>query len=138
MIHAEERIEGFGPLLAVVDVLRETAIECVRDQRALARARHARNDREGAEREAHIDILQVVPARAFEMERLAAAPPALVRDGDGPPPAEELAGDALGVRADLRRRSLRDNMPAMLARARSDIDDPVRCAHRVLVVLDDD
>ena len=31
-----------------------------------------------------------------------------------------------------------DDPPAMLAGARADVDDPVGCPHRVLVVLDDD
>ena len=53
-------------------------------------------------------------------------------------PGEVLPGDRfLGVH-DVVHRACGDDMPAMLAGARSDVDDPVGGAHRLLVVLDDD
>ena len=54
-------------------------------------------------------------------------------------PREELAGQR--VRDPHRRRSAvpsRDDVPAVLAGARPDVDDVVGRAHRLLVVLDDD
>ena len=51
---------------------------------------------------------------------------------------EELPGQRALDALDLRGRALRDDPPAVLARARAEVDEVVGRAHRLLVVLDDD
>ncbi len=60
---------------------RQRAVEDLGDQRALARAGDARDRREGAQRESHVEILEVVGTRAAHDERLAAAGPTDLGDG---------------------------------------------------------
>ena len=59
-------------------------------------------------------------------------------DRDHARAGEELAGQRVGHRFDLRRRALRDEAPAVHARAGPEVDELVGGAHRLLVVLDDD
>ena len=58
--------------------------EHVLDERALARARHARDDREATQGDGHVDVLQVAPVCAAHVEELLGLEP-LVRTGDAPP-----------------------------------------------------
>ena len=53
-------------------------------------------------------------------------------------PAEVLAGDRLLDLGDPLDRTAVDDVAAVLAGARTDVDDPVALADRLLVVLDDD
>ena len=69
-------------------------------------------------------------------EPLSLGPP--LGHGDLARAGEELAGDRLPVPLDLRRRPLGDDVPAVLARARAHVDEPVGAPHHLLVVLDDD
>ena len=52
--------------------------------------------------------------------------------------AQELAGDRRRVARDLVDRADGDHLAAVLTGARSEIDDVIGGAHRLLVVLDDD
>ena len=77
-------------------------------------------------RGAHVDRRRVRGHRATRVERMAQR----LR--------EEAAGDRLG---DLHQRlgvALRDHAPAAAAGARAEVDDMVRAADRLLVVLDDE
>ena len=51
---------------------------------------------------------------------------------------EELTGDGLLVLHHVLRRAFRDDLAAVLARARPHVDEPVGGAHHLLVVLDDE
>src|SRR5687767_2036834 len=125
-------------LLRLRDRLRETAVQDVVHERALPRAGDARHRDEDAERHADVDVLQVVLARPFHHELLALRPAAVARHRDAPLAGEELAGDGLRLGEDLAERPFRDHVAAVLTRARADVDDPVRAADGLLVVLDDD
>ena len=58
--------------------------------------------------------------------------------GDRPLAREIMAGQRIGVGGDLGRRPLGDDLAAMHARARADVDDIIGGPDRVLVVLDHD
>ena len=124
---------------AAVEMARDRVVERVVDERRLARARHAGDADEDADRQAQRDALQVVAARAFDRQRALRvdAMPAR-RHRDLPPPGEVLAGQRMRGEADLLGRPLRDDLSAVLARARPHVDDVVRRRDRVVVVLDDD
>ena len=97
----------------------------------------ARDGDELADRELDVDSLQVVLARAEHAER-AEVLRAPLRDRDLPLAREELTGDRRLVLLDGRRGPLGDDVPAVLARARPHVDEPVGAAHHLLVVLDDE
>ena len=126
------------PLLRLRDRLGEAAVEDVVHERALARAGDARDRDEHAERHAHVDVLQVVLARALHHELLALRAAAVRGHGDAALAREELAGERARLGEDVPEGTLRDDVAAVLARARADVDDPVRAADGLLVVLDDD
>ncbi len=60
------------------------------------------------------------------------------RHGDVFAPGKIIARDGLGVVHDLLRRALRDDLAAVDAGTRADIDDMIGGEDRVLVMLDDD
>ena len=88
---------------------------------------------------ADVDVLQVVLAGAVD-DQLAARRrrPADGRDRDRPAAGEVGAGDRLLVGQQVLARAAVDDLAAVLAGARPDVDDPVGGADGVLVVLDDD
>ena len=82
-------------------------------------------------------MLQIVFRRAINFEFLAVSLAPLGRDRDFLCAGEILAGDRPGLGDDIVDRARCDNFAAVNARAGADVDDEVRRAHRVLVVLDD-
>ena len=115
--------------------VRDGLVEDVVDERRLARPRHSRHAGQRAERNADVDSLQVVLARAADLDRAARRAPAR-RQLDSRRPGEELAGQRLGHALDLARGALGDDPAAVLAGARPKVDQVVGGAHRLLVVLD--
>ncbi len=81
--------------------------------------------------------LQVVRGRAADLHVTRRGAP-LLRDVDDAGSRQELAGQRLRHGLDVGRLALRDDLAAVLAGARPDVDDVVGGAHRLLVVLDDD
>ena len=93
---------------------------------------------EGAERDFPRHILQVVAARADDLDAaLRVEGAAQLRHRDAARARQILTGDGGGVRLDLRRRALGDDAPAALAGGGADIDQVVRAADRILVMLHD-
>ena len=126
-------------LLAAHDLAQQRAREDVVDQRRLPAARHPRHRDQAPERERRGDVVEVVLPRPLDDEgvaRLRRAP--RVRHGDRAPPGQVVPGDRLRVLQERLDGARVDDLPAVLAGAGADVDDPVRRAHRVLVVLDDD
>src|SRR3569623_1143982 len=113
----------------------ESRVELRVDQRRLARARHAGDRDHHAARNLGGHVLQVVLARAGELDP-ARRRTALGRDLDPLAAGEEVAGDRRRDRLDLVGRALRDDLAAVTSRARAEGDDPVGRFHRRLVVLD--
>ena len=125
------------PQLRLMEPVGDGRVERLVDQRRLARARDAGDAAEDAERDRHVDPLQVVLAGSPD-DQLATrlAPP--LRDLDLALAGQVLACERRRIRLDLLRRPLRDHMPAVLAGPRPEVDEVVGRAHRALVVLDHD
>ena len=126
---------------------RRGAVQCrgaqreqrVVDQRRLARTGHAGDAGQQADRNFQIDIVQVVAARALEVQRqLLVARRALGRNRDLHSPGQVFAGQRVRVRHDFCGRALGDDLAAVHAGARADVDHVVGQADRVFVVLDHD
>ena len=116
----------------------DALVEDLVDERRLARARDARDERQGTERELDRQVLEVVLCCADDFDELAVPWAALLRDRDEFAAREVGARDGVGVLLDLLGRALGDDATAVRAGARADVDDVVGRVHRVLVVFDDD
>ena len=107
------------------------------DQARLARARDAGDGREHAEREGDVELVQVVAGDARQ------AQPALRRArrprGGGALPRTGSGGSATPrPRARPAGRAAVEDLAAVLAGGRADVDDPVGVADHVELVLDDE
>src|SRR5262249_17289011 len=127
---------GAGTLLRAMEHLRQRAVQDVVAERRLARARHARDARERAERNRHGLALEIVLARLVDDQRVPRALAARRGHVDRSRARKELPGEGLLVGDDLVRRADGDDVAAELAGTRAQIDDVVCRADRLLVVLD--
>ena len=107
-------------------------------QAGLAAAGDAGDGCEHAERYFDVNILQIVLARAADEEAFSVSLAVPGWHGYLPRAGEVLARDAPGLGADVLHRALGHDLAAVDARAGADVHNPVRRAHRLLVVLDDD
>ena len=82
-------------------------------------------------------MLQIVFRRTENFEFFAISLAPLGRDRDFLCAGEILAGDRPGLGDDIVHGACRNDLAAVNARAGADVDDEIRRAHRVLVVLDD-
>ncbi len=82
MLDAEDLLVFANRAARVVQGARERWEENAVDQRGLARAAHAGDRQERAERKPDVQVLEVVLARASDLERLAIAGSALAGDRD--------------------------------------------------------
>ncbi len=139
LLRPRERPERPRPLRRAVEPPLERRAQGVVHERALPRAGDPGDRAEEAERDADVDILEVVVRRPGEEERaprLRGAP--RLREFDAPAPGEVLPGERRGGGGDLRDRPLRDHRPPVDARAGAEVHDVIRGADGRLVVLDDD
>ena len=113
-------------------------IENLLNQRGLPAPGHAGDTDQFSQREVHIDPLQVVLRRAADDELMSVPLPAYRGNGDLLSTAEILAGDRLGAGAEIVHRSRADHLSAVDAGARADVDDMVRRAHGLFVMLHHD
>ena len=127
-----------GRLLRLVDPLHHGRQEDVPDERALPAARHARHRDEAPERDFHVDVTEVVLARAPDSDDLAGGRASSGGNRDRTLSGDVGAGDGVLDLLDPLDGPAVDDRPSVLARARSDVDDPVGLLDGVLVVLHDD
>ena len=106
------------------------------NQGAFARAGCAGDAGENAERDFHINVIEIVRTRALDEQSLAVLFPALGRNRDLPLAAEVLRGRRFRACYDLREGAACDHMPAVNAGARPHLDDVIRSADGVFVVFD--
>ena len=111
--------------------------ENVAHERRFSRARHAGHHANRPEREGDVDVLEVVFASTFQGEPAAEG---ILRDErqarvHAQPPAQIQSGEGFGLE-NLPGRAVKDDRAALLARARSHIDDPVRIHHDLRIMLD--
>ena len=122
-----------------VELVGEHRVEDRVDQRGLARPGNAGDDGHHAEREAHGEVLEVVLARADDFELL--GPARLAPHGghlDLAAAGDVVAGDRTRRVHQVRGGPGVDDIAAVLAGARADVDQPVGLFDGLLVVLDDD
>ncbi len=126
-------------LARAVELVGQHLVEDVVDEARLARTADPGDADERTEREADGHVLQVVRLRALDGDlALLVDLAALLRHLDLTAAGDVVAGDrALVVEQRLVGARVHD-LAAVLARARTDVDDPVGGADGVFVVLDDD
>ncbi len=146
LVDGDDLIEVLQPLdgaelagahARVIETGRQLLVDDLIDEAGLAGAGHAGHARECAERDLHVDIFEVVFRRAEDAQEISVARPALRRNGNFLFPGQILPGDRARLRDDVLHGACRDDLAAVDARAGADVDDVIRRAHRVLVVLDD-
>ncbi len=92
---------------------------------------------EGAERDSHVEALEVVLAGPADNELLAIALAPDLRDRDRALTAQERAGDRPGFCQHRIEQAVGHDLAAVLARPRAEVDDPIGRSDRLLVMLDD-
>jgi hypothetical protein len=110
----------------------EIPVDHVVEQRALARAAHARDGGERAERNVHVHPAEVVQLGPAHPEPERSGGPAKAGDGDPLLAGEILAGERLRR---LGHRSGVHHPAAALARARAELEHEVGLLHRGEIVL---
>src|SRR5690606_12550853 len=138
VLDARDPLVGSGRGLGAVQRLRQRRPEDGVDEGRLAGPRRAGHAGERAERDADVDVLEVVLARALDDEALAVALTAAGRHGDLLVATQVRGRQRALVSHQLVGRAERDDLAAVHARAWAQVDDVVGRAHRLLVVLDDD
>ena len=107
-------------------------------QAALAAAAHAGHAGQQAQREAGVDLLQVVERGPSQYQAAVHGPaPRLAGTLHAARTAQVLARQRVGVAPDHLRCALCHDLAAQDAGAGPQIDDPVRGIHRLGVVFDD-
>ena len=135
MLQSLDGPELAGPHPRVIERGCQLLVDDLVDEAGLAGAGHAGHTGERPERDLHVDILEVVFRRAIDAQEIPVARPALRRDGNFLFPGQILPGDRARLRNEVVYTSRRDDLAAVDARAGSHVDDVVRRAHRVLIVL---
>ena len=128
-----------GHLARAVELVLQRLGQNLVHQRGLAGAGHAGHGHQHAERDVYADVVQVVLARADDLQLplLIDVPPVL-RHLDHLAASQVVARDRVFGLEDALRLALVDHFPAVLAGARADVDEPVRLPDGVLVVLHHD
>ncbi len=127
-----------GLLARTVEFMRKRAIENVVDQCAFARSADARDDGHDADREAGMKVLQVVAACAVDGDPLVRQGARIFAVQDAQLTAEIASRERGGRVHDLRRRSFCDHMAAQFACAGSEVENVIRVANCLFIVLDDE
>ena len=137
LLLALDRVVRAGARVSAVQIARKRFIDDLVDKRRFAAAGNARHARQHTERKFHVHMLEVVGARAAHGQKPRGRA-ARLRHGNKPPAAEILAGNRFRTGDNIVHRAAGHEMAAVRARSGADIDQKIRRAHRVLVVLDDD
>ncbi len=132
-------VDGFSPdsRLPTPDCQPQIGQQHIPRQRRLAAAGHAGDDAQATDGKLGRRVAQVVHPRAAEHEARCVLRHLAVRRGRVRERGlQVLAGDRLGACHHVGDRSLRDHAAAATAGAGADVDDVLRAADGVLVVLD--
>ena len=122
------------------DAARRRLVERLDQEGRLAAARNAGDGGEDAERDLGRDVLQIVAARADDLDLACPSSACGARPAPRPPssPDRYWPVSEFGLAMISARRALGDDLAAMDAGGRADIDDIIGRQDRVLVMLDDD
>ena len=154
-LSARETRKPAGSFRRPAAVLEECRVQHVLDQGGLARARDSRDAYQALERNAHIEVLQVVLGRSPQLQpavgagfchdavaggvqrRRRAGGSGFAARRDLLAPAEVLPGERRAA-ADLRRAAEEDHLAAALPGPGTQIEDAISLQHDLRVVLDHD
>ena len=120
-----------------VELFRQIRIENFVYQTALAAAGNSRNDVEHAQGYVHVEIFQIVFARAPDTEKFARSLPTRFGYGYFFRTGQILPGNGARARHNFARCARSDDFSAVHSRARPHVHDKIGGADCVLVVLDD-
>ena len=134
-LEALEALVGADGAHGALDGVGERRGQRVGDQRAFARTGDARHDREGADGDAHSDVLEVVGSGAAQRDGSALGAAALLGQLDHARSAQVGARKRLRRGGNLRRRASRDHFSSAFAGARAHVHHEVGRTDGVLVVL---
>ena len=137
-LDALELLVGAHGALGAVHGIGERRRDGIRDQRALARTRDARDHREGAELDLGTYVAKVVGTGTGDLDRALARVAARVGKVNLALAREVGSRDGVGAGGDLVRRARGHDLAAKLSRTRAHVDHVVGGADGVLVVLDHD
>src|SRR5439155_18405884 len=121
---------------SAIELFRQGAVEDVADQGGFPRTGDAGHDRQDAQRELGVHVLQVVLARAQDGEKLALRRGPRRRHGDRQASGEVLAGERLVRLSHLLWSPRGYEISAVAAGARAEVDHVVGAPDSLLVVLD--
>ena len=139
LFDTRNRAVAAGHHARAVEARGQGAIQDTVDERRLTGTRHAGDGSEHAEREGHVNVLQVVFASTLDGHHALLVDRAAGRRQDDAALARQiLAGQRLAVGEQLRQRTRVYDPAAGLTGTGSTVDDPVGGLHRLLVVLDND
>ena len=116
------------------EVRLQRPVKNIVDQSALAGAGHAGHDRQRAERNANVDILEIMFARTGERDPAWTEAPALVRQWNRARSGDVLAGQR--TLADARQRSGKYYLTTRFATPRTELHHVVGHLDRGQIVLD--
>ena len=142
--HLVDVLQAFDPLMPSrhdprpVQLRPQSFGEDVLDQSRLPGAGHPRHGDEQAQRNLHVDASQVVLGGTDDSDRLSPRLPPPLRHGDAASSRQVVAGDGVRFGDHILQCPRDDDVAAVLTSSRTDVDDVVGSADRVLVVLDDD
>ena len=134
---ARQAVEIAGFHARVVEQAPQRRVEDSLRQRRFSRAADARDAGHHPQRNPHVDIAQVVLPRSFDGYRVAPSAGGC-RNGDFAPPREVVGREALFAFQQLGQRAAEDHFAAVVTGLGADVDDPVRGADHLLLVLHDD
>src|SRR5262245_26109022 len=115
---------------ALVEIAVQRLHDDVADQRAFAAAADARHTNKRAERNLDVDVLEVVLRSAENLEKVAVAGAAQLRNLNLLLAGQILTGEAVRVLDNFARRPLHDELPAANARTGAEVDDLIGGPHR--------
>ena len=139
--HLVEGLKAGNPAVAAglfartVEGVGQGLLENVVDQGGLARARDARHAHEASQRQAHGEVLEVVAGAALEGEPGLARGHARVGDGHGLAAGKVVGRQRPAALEEPRGRTLVDYLAAEAPGTGPNIDEVVRAADHLLVVL---
>ena len=122
-------------LFGSVQLAGDRLLQDVGYQGALSAARDTRHCNESTERELHIEPLKVVFARPLHDDALPAPLPSCCWDLHGAIATDECTSDGVLRIGERLERAVHHHLPAELARAWPNVNDPVGGADRLFVVL---
>src|SRR5699024_3497371 len=114
-----------GHVPGAVELVGQHLVEDVVDQCRLAGPADAGDGHQVAQREADVDVLQVVLPGTADRHGATVLRAPLLRHRDGLAAGEVLTGQRGGVGQEAGDRAAVHDVAAVLARTRTDVDDPV-------------